>query len=127
MPSLLILFVLIGLLMIGLAIPLILGRVPPNHWYGFRIRLTLDDPSIWYPANRYAAWLLLVVGGVVIVAAMVLAVALGITAEAYGLWVSAIMMVGVLLCPILSGRCARRLTADLGHGVEPEARLDPNA
>ena len=56
MLPLLILFLLIGLLMIGLAIPLILGKVPPNSWYGFRIRLTLDDPEIWYPANRYGGF-----------------------------------------------------------------------
>lgn len=125
MLSLLILFVCIGLLMVALAIPLILGRVPPNTWYGFRIRLTLDDPRIWYPANRYAAWLLLAVGGLTIVAALVLAVVPGMAAEAYGLWMSAIMMAGVLLCLVLSVRYARRLAAELGHDVEPDAGLDP--
>ncbi|MGF1494604.1 MAG: M23 family metallopeptidase, partial [Microcoleaceae cyanobacterium] len=29
------LWILIGLLLFGLSIPLILGNIPPNHWYGF--------------------------------------------------------------------------------------------
>ena len=40
-----ILFVLTGLLMIVLAVPMIRGKVPPNHWYGFRVRRTLEDPT----------------------------------------------------------------------------------
>jgi len=44
------------------------SKVPPNPWYGFRIRRTLNDPSVWYPAN--AAWRLLWVG----VATMIVAI-----------------------------------------------------
>jgi hypothetical protein len=39
-------FVGTSLLMIGLAIPLIRGWIRPNHWYGFRIPLTLNNPDI---------------------------------------------------------------------------------
>ena len=45
-----------------LSIPLILGRIGPNSWYGFRMKKTLSDPAIWYPANAYAGKLLFVVG-----------------------------------------------------------------
>ena len=44
-----------GLLFIGLSIPLLLNKVPPNLWYGFRTRLTLSDPQIWYPVNAWGA------------------------------------------------------------------------
>ena len=61
-----------GMLMVALAIPMILQRVKPNPWYGFRTRKTLSDPDIWYPANRYAGKALLAAGAVVAVASLVL-------------------------------------------------------
>ena len=62
MLALVIVFILIGLLMVALSIPLIRGKVSPNVWYGFRIRLTHENPDIWYPANAYAGRLLLIAG-----------------------------------------------------------------
>ena len=46
--------VLMALLLIGLAVPLILQKVPPNGFYGFRLPKTQSDPRIWYAANRGA-------------------------------------------------------------------------
>jgi uncharacterized membrane protein len=43
-----------GLLLIALSVPLILGKIGPNPWYGFRVRRTLEDPAVWYKANAYA-------------------------------------------------------------------------
>lgn len=34
------------------AIPMALGKVKPNRFYGFRTRKTLSSPAVWYPANR---------------------------------------------------------------------------
>lgn len=51
----LIAYVLPALLVIA-AIPMILGKVPPNRVYGFRTPKTLSSPEIWYPANRIAGW-----------------------------------------------------------------------
>ena len=45
----------VGLLIIGLAIPLMLGKIKRNQWYGFRTPKTLSSDNIWYPANRTAA------------------------------------------------------------------------
>ncbi len=54
------LFVCSGLLLVGLSIPLLLRRVKPNWWYGFRTPKTLSDERIWYESNAYAAkWLLI--------------------------------------------------------------------
>lgn len=54
------LFVCSGLLLLGLSIPLMLRRVKPNWWYGFRTRKTLGDEHIWYDSNAYAGkWLLI--------------------------------------------------------------------
>jgi hypothetical protein len=49
-------FLVSGAVVIGVSVPLIRGWVRPNSWYGFRVRRTLEDPRVWYPANRYAAW-----------------------------------------------------------------------
>ncbi|MBN1798775.1 MAG: SdpI family protein, partial [Spirochaetales bacterium] len=42
----------VGLLIGGLAIPLILEKIKPNMWYGFKTKKTLSDEKIWYPANK---------------------------------------------------------------------------
>lgn len=62
MPLFLTAFIMLGGLFICMSLPLIHRRVAPNAWYGFRVRSTLEDPDIWYPANAYAAWRLLWVG-----------------------------------------------------------------
>jgi len=62
----------IGLIEVGLAIPMILHRVPPNVWYGFRTAKTLADKEIWYPANAFAGKLLLVTGILALILAGIL-------------------------------------------------------
>ena len=32
-------------------LPLVLGLVPPNRWYGFRLPGARFDPEIWYQVN----------------------------------------------------------------------------
>jgi uncharacterized membrane protein len=44
----------------AVSIPLILHKVPPNSFYGFRTPLTLSKPGIWYPVNSFAGWALLI-------------------------------------------------------------------
>ncbi len=46
------------------SVPMILGKIPPNSTYGFRTALTLSSPDIWYPANRFSGWTLLIAAGV---------------------------------------------------------------
>ncbi len=35
-----------------MSVPLILGRIPRNRFYGFRLPKTLASDAVWYPANR---------------------------------------------------------------------------
>jgi uncharacterized membrane protein len=42
----------VALSIVVLAIPLMLGKVPRNHWYGFRIERTMVSDEAWYRANR---------------------------------------------------------------------------
>ena len=60
----------LGLLVVLLGIPMIMGRVRPNRVYGFRTRKTLSSPEVWYPANR-AAGRAMAVAGLLLIAATV--------------------------------------------------------
>lgn len=66
------LFVAVGLLMIGLSVPLIRCRVKPNCLYGFRTPKTLSSERVWYDANAYAGRMLLRTGIIFIAASVVL-------------------------------------------------------
>jgi len=35
------------------SIPLVLGWIPPNRFYGVRTRDTLDDDRLWFSGNRF--------------------------------------------------------------------------
>ena len=57
---------LIGYILPGLmfvfGIPMVLGIIPPNRYYGYRTRKTLASPEVWYPANRIAGWCMGIAG-----------------------------------------------------------------
>lgn len=40
-----------AILFIALSLPLILRKVPPNNWYGVRVKKTLENEDVWYEAN----------------------------------------------------------------------------
>ena len=49
----------IGIVFIGLGIPLVRGRVRRNVVYGYRTRRTMSDDRIWYPVNMMLGlWLI---------------------------------------------------------------------
>lgn len=45
------------------AAPLAFNLVPPNKIYGFRTAQTLADRRLWFRANRFAGWALLIAAG----------------------------------------------------------------
>jgi uncharacterized membrane protein len=72
-PFILLLMTLVpGLLLMFLSGPLIMGRVPRNGWYGFRVPKTLSSDEIWYPANRYAGYQLLHAGRFIVLGSLAL-------------------------------------------------------
>lgn len=52
----------LGFLWIALAIPLVLRKIRPNFWYGFRTPRTLADPELWYVANAFCGKALIAAG-----------------------------------------------------------------
>jgi uncharacterized membrane protein len=63
-------WLLVGILFIGIGIPLILEKVPPNQWYGFRVTKTFSSERIWYAANRIAGYDLLWAGSAIAITAI---------------------------------------------------------
>jgi hypothetical protein len=86
-----------GLLLAVISIPLILQKISPNPWYGFRVKRTLDDPAVWYAVNAYAAKRLLVVGLVSSVSAVLLFFVPGIDLNTYALAGAGITFGGLLV------------------------------
>ncbi|HEV3116595.1 MAG TPA: SdpI family protein [Gemmataceae bacterium] len=52
---------------VAIGIPCSQGWVPPNRLAGFRTRATLQDPDVWYAANRVAGYWSIATGIVVAV------------------------------------------------------------
>ena len=67
-----ILFAVVGLALIGMSIPLIMRKVPPNAFYGCRTRKTLSDPKIWYEANHISGKDFCISGAIVFLASMLM-------------------------------------------------------
>jgi hypothetical protein len=70
MLILLLLFLFSGILLSALSAPLIMGKIPPNGLYGFRVKKTIENPDIWYPVNKYSGKWLLAAGLVVTLSAV---------------------------------------------------------
>jgi hypothetical protein len=55
-------FVFSDLLLTVLAVPMRMRKIPPNGWYGSRVKKTMENHDIWYPVNAYSGKWLLAVG-----------------------------------------------------------------
>src|SRR5262245_21760062 len=97
MRGLIVTFVLVGVLIGGLGVPLLLGRVPPNPWYGFRVRATVQAPDVWYPVNAYTGRLLLTTGIILGFAAVGIPATARLSPQVYALLMTALLFVGVLI------------------------------
>src|SRR6267142_1862325 len=55
-----------------ISIPLILRVVPPNGVYGFRTASTQSNSAVWYPANAFMGWALVVAAAISAIVLMIL-------------------------------------------------------
>ena len=86
-------FLISGFALAMLSVPLILGKIPPNGLYGFRVRKTMEHPEIWYPVNQYGGKWLFAASLCLIVASIALRLVPGIALETYSLAVLAIWVI----------------------------------
>lgn len=84
-----------GLVVILGALPMALGRLRPNHWYGYRTPASLASKDVWDQTNRTAGRWLLAVGALVIVATLTLRL-LEVDPATSALSTTALLMLGVL-------------------------------
>lgn len=112
MTMLLIVFLVSGAVLIGMSIPLIQGRVAPNPLYGFRVRQTLEDSKVWYPANVYSGWWLLATGVAEVVVATALYFVPNLGVAVYASIVGGVTVAGVIIGLIQSFRYLHQLTKD---------------
>lgn len=109
MTTMMVMYVVFGLLLVGLAIPLLLDKVPPNPWYGFRVPSTLNDETRWYKANRHMARGLLVTGIITTLGSIVLFFVPGLSVDTYAWLALAVFGVPFLVTIIAGFRYLRQL------------------
>ena len=85
-----------GILLAGVGVPLFMGKVPPNQWYGCRTRRALSDEKVWYAVNRVTGQGL-ILGGVLIVISSLVVFAFG---RRLGPDAAAAVMVSVVLLSV---------------------------
>ncbi len=108
MGPLYLLWVTTGLILIGVSIPLVLKKIPPNQWYGFRVPKTFSSDHIWYEANRVAGIDLCLAGGAVIGASVVLNFISPMLGEGISVTVMLIVIVVSLLAAVVHSLLALR-------------------
>lgn len=100
MTPLFFLFTASGLLVTILGFPLLLKKVKPNPWYGFRTGRTLADPRVWYAVNQHAAVRLIIAGISFVVSAIIFYFVPGISVDEYavacGVVFSIVMTIGII-------------------------------
>ena len=107
----LVLYISVGLLISGLSLPLMWRKIPPNHWYGFRVRQTLENADVWYAANEFSAKRLLWLGIATVVAAVTLFF-LTTRIDVYAMSLATVLLVGLGVSLIQSFRYLRTFGAD---------------
>jgi uncharacterized membrane protein len=103
-------YALMGIALILASVPMIIGSVPPNRWYGFRTPRTQSDPKVWYPANRIAGQYLAFAGLLIVLATLGVALLQKQISPAIGATILIIVGVGSLVAAsILSFLALRRI------------------
>lgn len=94
-----VLFLLMGVLFVGLGWPLYKGKVKPNNWYGLRVGETMANEQVWYAANAYCGRDFVVLGAIVSLLAVLLSFVFSPGDDAYALIMCVLVTVGALaLC-----------------------------
>lgn len=71
---LVIIFALIGFIEIILGIPLLLEKIKPNRFYGFRTSKIMSNKDIWYKSNKYLGrnFIIIIIGIILIAVSLFL-------------------------------------------------------
>ena len=102
------LFSSVGVLYFGLGVPLLRGRVRPNHWYGCRTKKTLSDEKIWYAVYRVTGRDLIIAGAMLVgSSAVIFAFGRGMNPDYATLILLAVLMLSVARMAVNSFRAQK--------------------
>jgi uncharacterized membrane protein len=107
--SLMALFIFSGVLLTVLSIPLILRKIKPNPFYGFRTPFTLSNETYWYEVNAYGGKWLFGAGIVIAIAAVILAAIPNVSLDFYAIACTLVMGIAMLVGLIMSVMYMRQL------------------
>jgi hypothetical protein len=102
-------YVVIGLVLAAVCVPLILGRIPPNGLYGFRVRKTMEHPEIWYPVNKYGGARLLLASLFMVLAAIGFSFIPGLGVDGYSYAVLVVWVAGFTIAIVSAFRYMKTL------------------
>src|SRR5687767_10345058 len=68
------LFAAVGIVFIGIGIPLLREQVKPNVWYGCRTHKTLSDEKIWYAVNRVTGRGFIIAGILLVISSLAVSI-----------------------------------------------------
>lgn len=111
----------VGLLIAALSLPLWLGKVKPNRFYGFRTPRVTSDPRVWYSVNRVAGRDLCLAGIAMAALSAVLGLAPGLLTGLGPVGMILLPMAPLLLALLHGLWFASAHVADLDRG-EPVAQ-----
>ena len=96
-----------GLILVGAGVPLMRRIVPPNRWYGVRLRSTLADERIWYAVNERTGRDLIVLGITVVFVSLGVPLVLPHwSPELHVLVVAIVLVIGLVA---VTGRAVRHI------------------
>lgn len=61
-PVLILILAAVAIFTVGISLPMALGRIPPNNWYGVRLPVTYRSRAAWDAANEVYGWWLFASG-----------------------------------------------------------------
>lgn len=105
-------FGLAGVLLIALGIPLALGKVGPNPWYGFRLPATLRHRDIWYAVNAQAGRDLVAAGVLLLIVVLVAGRMAAVAPDAAALVYALVLIAGAVAGTVRGFRLTNRLVRD---------------
>jgi hypothetical protein len=82
-------------IIIILCLPMLLGLIGPNSYYGFRTAKTMSSSNIWYAANRSAAINMIIASG--------LSLAVGWVITQRGVQPGSNLLISVIATSVLEG------------------------
>jgi len=93
MQSLLLLYLIGGIFLVAISLPLVVEKIKPNPFYGFRVPATLNNPDAWYAVNKFFGKRLFAVAIADILASTVFYFWPRISVDAYALSVLGVFVV----------------------------------